>query len=61
MYSDQPETLANLTERAERCIERRTRSYVEDAIVFARWILKEGVPLAEENRQLREKLGMPER
>ena len=61
MYSEPPATLANLVERAERCIERRSRSYVEDAVVFARWILKEGIALAEENRQLREKLGMPER
>ena len=61
VYSGQPATFTNLIARAERCIERRSRSYVEDAVVFARWILKEGVTLVEENRQLREKLGMPER
>lgn len=61
MYSEQPLTFQNLVERAERCVERRSRSYVEDALVFARWILKEGVSIIEENRQMREKLGLPER
>jgi hypothetical protein len=61
MYSDQPLTFQAIAERAERCIERRSRSYVEDCLVFARWILKEGASLIEENKQMREKLGLPER
>ena len=61
MYSEQPLTFQSLVERAERCIERRSKGYVEDAIVFSRWILNEGASLIEENRQMREKLGLPER
>lgn len=61
MYSEQPLTFQSLVERAERCIERRSKGYVEDAIVFSRWILNEGAALIEENKQMREKLGLPER
>jgi hypothetical protein len=70
MYSAQPPSYAMLLKRAEDCAERRTKHYVEDAIVFARWILTDGVvlqsnltdtqnhcsTLLEENRALKIKL-----
>jgi hypothetical protein len=45
MYSAQPPSFEMLLQRAERCIDRQTKSYVEDAILFARWIVKDGVAL----------------
>lgn len=47
MYSAQPTTFEEVLGRAERCVERRTKAMVEDAIVFARWILTDGVAMTQ--------------
>jgi hypothetical protein len=60
-----------LLRRAQKCVDRQSKSYVEDAMVFARVILEDYVQtlenltnvqtrcsdLLEENRLLRKKLG----
>jgi hypothetical protein len=66
-YSELP-AWPDLIKRAEECIARRSRGYVDDAMTFARWILSDGKAMAdaltatqtrctellEENRQLRQ-------
>lgn len=68
-YPEKP-SFYELVKLAELTVERRSRSYVDDAVTYARWILQDGVAmltnltsvqtrcteLLEENRLLRRQL-----
>jgi hypothetical protein len=45
VYSAQPDSFEELLLRAQRTIDRQTKSFVEDAITYARWILLDGAAL----------------
>lgn len=72
MYSIQPDSFEQLLRRCDDTISYRSIHIVEDAITYARWILRDGkqmldnltstqkrcTELLEENRRLKAELGV---
>jgi hypothetical protein len=55
-YEELPSTFEGLLRRADETAAGRSRSYVADAVVFARWIRSTGKQLYEEVADLRRRL-----
>jgi len=70
MFSEQPSSFEQLLRRAKDTVEMRSVHIVEDAITYARWILRDGKAMLEnltatqkrctelllENRELKSKI-----
>jgi hypothetical protein len=51
-YPESPSTFAELLRIAEDVISRRSRNFVNDAILMARWIEREGKRAIDDRREL---------
>lgn len=47
-----PETEEELERRAEKSLDMQSKNYVEDALMFARWITERGLPALRKMRDL---------